>query len=53
MPTFSLSFDVAAERAAERVLFCHPSVAAATEGSAFLRQTQNKADTSGKPSPSE
>jgi hypothetical protein len=38
------------EEAAEKVLFCHPE---RSEGSAFLRQTQEKADSSGKPSPSE
>jgi hypothetical protein len=32
------------------VLSCHPE---RSEGSAFLRQTQEKADSSGKPSPSE
>jgi hypothetical protein len=42
-----------AEQTAEKVLFCHPEVAAATEGSAFLRQSQEKTDSSGKPSPSE
>jgi len=37
-------------QAAEKVLFCHPE---RSEGSAFLRQTQEKADSSGRPSPSE
>jgi hypothetical protein len=39
-----------AEQAAEKVLSCHPE---RSEGSAFLRQTQEKADSSVKPSPSE
>jgi hypothetical protein len=38
------------EVAAEKVLFCHPEQ---SEGSAFLRQTQEKTNSSGKPSPSE
>jgi hypothetical protein len=39
-----------ASQAAEKVHVCHPE---RSEGSAFLSQTQEKADSSGKPSPSE
>jgi len=37
-------------QAAEKVLFCHSE---RSEGSAFLGQTQEKTDSSGKPGPSE
>jgi hypothetical protein len=43
-------FGAQASQAAEKVLFGHPE---RSEGSAFLPQTQEKADSSGKPSPSE